>query len=122
MLVDAHSKYPEVVKMSSTTSLTTINVLNEFFSRQGLLELMVLDNGPQFTSHEFKEFCSNNGIHITSAVHKPSTNGQAERVVQILKSAIKQVGLSHDVPIHTSCHNWRISLSVVDGEEAAHKA
>ena len=29
-------------------------------------------------------------MHRTSAAYKPSTNGQAERVVQILKSAIAQ--------------------------------
>ena len=45
---------------------------------------------------DFEQFCSNNGIlHRTSAAYKPSTNGQAERVVQILKSAIKQAQLTN---------------------------
>jgi hypothetical protein len=94
VLVDAYSKYPEVVKMSGTTTTSTLNVLRDIFSRQGLPEVLVSDNGPQFSSQEFAEFCAQNGIiHRTSAVHKPSSNGQAERVVQILKSAIKQAGL-----------------------------
>ena len=51
---------------------------------------------PQFTATEFEHFCSSNGIlHRTSAVYKPSTNGQAERVVQFLKSAIKQAHLTN---------------------------
>ena len=33
-------------------------------------------------------------MHRTSAAYKPSTNGQAERVVQILKSAIVQARLA----------------------------
>jgi transposase InsO family protein len=79
VLVDAYSKFPEVVKMKSTTSTSTINVLRSIFSRQGLPEVLVSDNGPQFVSSEFQKFCSLNGVvHLTSAVHKPSTNGQAE--------------------------------------------
>ena len=76
--------------MTSTTSTATINALRDIFSRYGLPEIMVSDNGSQFIA--FQQFCRNNGImHRTSAAYKPSTNGQAERVVQILKSAIAQV-------------------------------
>ena len=91
VVVDAYSKFPEVVKMTRTTSTATINALRDIFSRYGLPEILVSDNGPQFISSEFQQFCRNNGImHRTSAAYKPSTNGQAERVVQILKSAIAQ--------------------------------
>ena len=91
VVVDAYSKFPEVVKMTSTTSTATVNALRDIFSRYGLPEIMVSDNGPQFSASEFQQFCRKNGImHRTSAAYKPSTNGQAERVVQILKSAIAQ--------------------------------
>ena len=91
VIVDAYSKYPEVIKMSSTTSVNTVRVLRDVFSRHGLPEVLVSDNGPQLVSAEFEEFCVKNGImHRTSAVNKPSANGQAERVVQILKSALRQ--------------------------------
>ena len=53
------------------------------------------DNGPQFTATEFEQFCTSNGIlQRSSAAFKSSTNAQAERVVQILKSAIKQAHLT----------------------------
>ena len=95
VLVDAYSKFPEVIKMNSTTSEKTIKVLQSIFSRQGLPEVLVSDNGPQFVSAEFEKFCQDNGIlQLTSAVHKPSTNGQAERVVQVLKNALKQAELT----------------------------
>ena len=96
VVVDAYSKFPEVVKMTNITAGTTITALRDIFSRHGLPEILVSDNGSQFTSKEFEKVCVNNGIvHRTSAAYKPSTNGQAERVVQILKSAIKQAQLTH---------------------------
>ena len=96
VVVCAYSKYPEIIKMKSTTSTATIAALRELFSRHGLCEVLVSDNGPQFVSQEFEMFCMNNGIlHKTSAVYKPATNGQAERVVRILKTAVKQALLTH---------------------------
>ena len=82
-------------RLSSTTATATIKVLREIFSRHGLPETIVSDNGPQFASEEFHNFCSINGIvHRKSAPYKPSTNGQAERIVQVLKSAITQATVS----------------------------
>ena len=101
VIVDAYSKYPEVIKMASTTSEATNNVLCCVFSRFGYPETLVSDNGPQFSSSDFNKFGIDNGInHVTSSVHKPSTNGQAERVVQVLKSAAKQSKLTGE-PLHT---------------------
>ena len=88
--VDAHSKWPEVVTMSSTTSQLTIDVLRSLFSRYGLPEQLVSDNGPQFTSEEFAQFTKMNGIkHILCAPYHPSSNGLAERFVQTFKRAMK---------------------------------
>ena len=106
VVVDAYSKYPEIVNMSSTTATTTIKVLREIFSRHGLPETIVSDNGPQFASQEFHKFCTMNGIvHRKSAPYKPSTNGQAERIVQVLKSAITQATVSgEDIDIAVARH------------------
>jgi transposase InsO family protein len=94
-VVDAYSKFPEVVKMTTTTATTTINARRDIFSRHGLPEILVSDDGPQLIAGEFQQFCRNNGImHRTSAAYKPSTNGEAERVVQILKSAIEQARIT----------------------------
>ena len=53
IVVDVHSKWPEVITVPSTTSQHTINVLMMLFSRYGLPEQIVSDNGPQFCSEEF---------------------------------------------------------------------
>lgn len=88
--VDAHSKWPEVVLMKSTTSEKTVTALRSIFSRNGLPEQIVSDNGPQYTSEEFSKFMKKNGIkHFKSAPYHPATNGLAERFVQTFKKSIK---------------------------------
>ncbi|XP_059397972.1 uncharacterized protein K02A2.6-like [Carassius carassius] len=90
VVVDAHSKWPEVQLMTSTTAGRTIEVLRNFFSHYGLPEVLVSDNGPQFVSQEFVTFLKTNHVkHIRSAPYHPATNGQAERFVQSLKHALK---------------------------------
>ena len=83
VVVDAHSKWPEVIPVSSTTSSSTIEVLRDLFARFGIPEEIVSDNGTQFVSEDFQAFIRSNGIrHITSAPYHPATNGLAERAVQ----------------------------------------
>ncbi|XP_033724581.1 uncharacterized protein K02A2.6-like [Pecten maximus] len=90
IVVDAYSKWPEVVPMRTTTSDKTIDVLRTIFARNGIPTEIVSDNGPQFVSESFKNFVKANGIkHITSAPYHPSTNGLAERFVQTFKAAMK---------------------------------
>ena len=57
------------------------------------------DNGLQFTAAEFQEFCRLNGIrHIRVALYQPSSNGLAERAVQVFKQGFCQssVGTQSD--------------------------
>ena len=90
VVVDAHSKWPEVIQMPSTTSSKTIESLRNLFAKYGLPEQLVSDNGPQFTYEEFADFMKANGIkHIHSAPYYPSTNELAERFVQTFKKAMK---------------------------------
>ena len=89
VVIDAHSKWPEVVQLASTTSTATIRALGSIFSRYGFPEQLVSDNGPQLTSGKFKIFLKSNGIrHITTAPWHHSSNGIAERFVQTLKKAL----------------------------------
>ena len=58
----------------------------------GLPRKVVTDNGPSFTSTEFQDFMSSNGVKLVhSAPYHPSTNGLAERAVQSFKKAIKRI-------------------------------
>ena len=90
IVVDAHSKWIEVITMASTTSESTINALRYLFSSYGIVEEIVSDNGPQFVSSEFQNFVKTNGIkHIRSAPYHPSSNGEAERAVRTFKTSMK---------------------------------
>jgi len=52
------------------------------FSRNGIPTTIVSDNGRQFVSREFQQFCEANGIrHATSSAYHPRSNGEAERDV-----------------------------------------
>ena len=90
IVVDAHSKWPEVIEMPSTTAPKTIAELRRLFAAYGLPEQLVSDNGPQFVAEEFAIFLKRNGVkHIRSSPYHPSSNGAAERFVRTFKQAMK---------------------------------
>ena len=62
VIVDAFSKWIDVHITASATSETTIRRLRQSFGTHGLPEGLVTDNGPCFTSSDFADFCSKNGI------------------------------------------------------------
>ncbi|XP_039192295.1 uncharacterized protein K02A2.6-like, partial [Crotalus tigris] len=72
VLVDSHSKWLEVVPVSSTTTAKTIQVLRGIFAAHGLPDVIVSDNGPQFTSSEFQAFLQAN--FLLSYRTTPSTS------------------------------------------------
>ena len=91
VLVDAHSKWLEVKRVSSATTAVTTEVLRSIFATHGLPEMLVSDNVTAFTSSQFKHFTSQNGIrHVTSAPYHPATNGLAERAVQTFNECMKK--------------------------------
>ena len=90
VIVDAHSKWPEVIPMRQATTSSTIEALRSVWARFGVPDQVVSDNGAQFTSAEFQQFMKSNGVrHIKSAPYHPATNGLAERFVQSVKRALK---------------------------------
>lgn len=92
ILVDAYSKWTEVISTRSTTSTWVINTLKKLFTSYGLCLTIVSDNGSQFKSHDFESFLSDLNItHLTSAPYHPASNGQAERMVQNVKHSLKKM-------------------------------
>ena len=79
IVVDAYSKWPEVITMKITTPIVKIIALIQIFATHGLPEKIVSENRPQFTSQEFKDFLKVNGIQqVLSAPYHPATNGEVE--------------------------------------------
>ncbi|XP_055305757.1 uncharacterized protein K02A2.6-like [Sitodiplosis mosellana] len=88
IVVDSHSKWVEVFKMKTITSAFTISKLREFFSRLGIPDIIVSDNGTQLKSAEFNDFTARNNIeHIFTSPGHAATNGQAENFVKTFKKS-----------------------------------
>ena len=90
VVVDAYSKWLEVFPTKFCTSSATIRLLDGLFARFGFPEIIVSDNGTSFSSFEFRQFCRTNYIiQGFTAPYHPASNGQAERLVQVLKKKLK---------------------------------
>ena len=89
VVVDAYSKWSDVHICSSTSAAVAIEKLRISFSSQGLPAVLVSDNGPAFTSAEFQAFVKGNLIlHKFSPPLHPASNGQAEAMVKVVKTAL----------------------------------
>lgn len=96
VVVDYFSRYPEVIKLSTTTSHQIIEVLKKIFSRHGIPEIVVSDNGPQYSSREFCEFAESYAFtHVTSSPHYAQSNGHAERTVKTVKKLLQEAEDPH---------------------------
>ena len=73
VVTDYYSRYSEVLKLRDTTSKGVVNAIKAIFSRHGIPETLVSDNGPQYSSELFVKF-----VHVTSSHHYPRSNGHAE--------------------------------------------
>ena len=56
LVVDYYSKYPEVQPLQEMTTHNVIKELKSIFARNGTPDMIVSDNGPQFTSSDMREF------------------------------------------------------------------
>jgi len=86
LVIDYFSRYIEVRKLSNATSKGTIAALKEIFGTHGIPDVFLSDNGPQYSSIEFKQFASSYGFrHDTSSPYYPQGNREAERAVKTVK-------------------------------------
>lgn len=90
VVIDSYTRWLEILPVKNITSATTIEALRDIFARFGLPKFLVTDNGPQLTSGEFENFCSENGItHIKVTPYHPQSNGLAERAVRTFKERMR---------------------------------
>ena len=122
IVIDSHSKWIEVEKVISTATEPTIRALQRMFATHGLPDTIVSDNGTAFTSEQFQKFCKCNGIrHVRSAPRHPSTNGLAERAVQIFKSTMRKMdnSLPVDFRVFKFLARYRITPQTSTGRSPA---
>ena len=89
--MDYFSDFIEISELQDTTSTSVIQALKEQFSRHGIPDTVISDNGSQFSSQEFHEFTLSLEVnHVTSPPHHPKSNGKAESSVNIVKQLFKK--------------------------------
>jgi hypothetical protein len=88
---DYSTKWTEAKALKSITSqqIQTF-VWENIICRFGIPRVIVTDNGTQFDSNAFRNFCQEKGITLSFAsVAHPQTNGQVEAVNKILKRTMR---------------------------------
>ncbi|KAK7930380.1 hypothetical protein WMY93_006775 [Mugilogobius chulae] len=61
-------KYIEIAELRHTSAEVTIKAVKETFARHGVAETVVSDNGPQFSSEQFRQFAKEYQFtHVTSS-------------------------------------------------------
>ena len=93
LVIDYYSQYIEIALLKRTTATEVIAHMKSIFARHGIPELIVSDNGPQYSSEEFSKFMREYQCqHVTSSPLYPQSNGEAERAVKTIKDLLKKEG------------------------------
>lgn len=89
--------------MRRITSEETIRRIEPIFVRQGYPKTITLDNGRQFISMEFEEYCRSRNIKLNhTAPYWPQANGEVERQNS---SLLKRLKISHSLN-----RDWKADL------------
>ncbi|KAL3123271.1 hypothetical protein niasHT_006814 [Heterodera trifolii] len=123
IIVDAHSKWPEVFEMRSTGSAATIEQLRSLCARFGLPETWLPIMAPSLAPTNSRNSSKENGInHLFSAPYNPMSNGQAERFVDTFKRAcrkLKKEGAQNVVNTFLTSYRTTPNDSLPDGKSPA---
>ncbi|XP_055492867.1 uncharacterized protein K02A2.6-like [Leucoraja erinacea] len=97
--VDYYSNFWEVDYLPDTKSNTVIKKLKAHFARQGIPDIVISDNGPQYASQEFQHFSQKWGFeHRTSSPGYPQSNGKAESAVKTAKRLMLKAAAARQDP------------------------
>ncbi|XP_048759452.2 uncharacterized protein K02A2.6-like [Ostrea edulis] len=92
IIVDYFSGYFEVDDLRDTLAITVIRKMKYHFARYGLPDIVVSDNGPQFSCLEFLNFAEEFDFrHQPSSPGNPQANGKA---VKTAKTLLKKAAVS----------------------------
>ena len=91
IICDYYSKFTIIRKIPSgqATGKTVVSLTKCVLSEQGVPEVIISDNGPQYDCQSYKEFSEEWGFqHINSSPIYPQSNGFTERQVDTVKHTI----------------------------------
>jgi hypothetical protein len=89
-MIDRFSRYANAVPLKNSKSETVIRALVQtWIYKHGTPEIILSDNGQQFTSHNFRQFVDIYRIkHKRSTPYHPQSNGMIERFHRYLKQRL----------------------------------
>jgi transposase InsO family protein len=109
LIVDYYSSFFEINQLSTTTSSKVIEICKQHFSRYGIPEVVVSDNGTQYSSELFKNFAKEYQFdHVTSSPGFAQSNGKAEKTLQIANNFLKKAKKENRYP-HLALLDYRNS-------------
>ena len=105
--VDYYSSYFEIDLLKAKTASEVLHTLKIHFSRHGIPNKLVSDNGPPYNSYEFQQFMTSYDIeHVTSSPHYPQSNGKVESAIKTAKRLLKKSNAARS-DIHLALLEWR---------------
>ena len=99
IIADYNTKFFEISELPNTLATTVVSHTKNVFARFGIPKSVISDNGPQFTSQEYKLFAQQwDFIHNTSSPEYPQSNGFIERTIQTVKHSLKKAMVNNEDP------------------------
>ena len=100
LIVDYFSNFIEVSKLppGETKSKDVIKHTKSIFARHGIPEIVISDNGPHYSSNEYKRFAKEWEFFHTSSPKYPKGNGLAEASVKIIKKLLRKASSNDEDP------------------------
>lgn len=103
VVIDYYSRFLEVEPMTKIDSNETIQRLQIIFARFGFPLSITADNGRQFVSQEFRQYCATNNITLKNTTpYCPEQNGLVERQNRSILKALRIC--------HSQKRDWREEL------------
>ena len=129
VILDALTRYPEVITVQGTSGEANIRAFSEVFSRHGYPETLHSDNGPPFnyssdTGHLIDEYFRSVGVtHYTNAsAEDPEATGIVEAFMKHIKKVYHTCSVTGEDPslkIHDHLVNFRATPHPTTGKSPA---
>ena len=91
IVVDYYSRWFDIKELSDESSHSVIKALKEVFATHGIPDVIMSDNGPQYSAEAFRQFAAaHHFTHVTSSPKFPQANGEVKRAICTAKSMLRK--------------------------------
>ncbi len=118
-----YRRYTKLIPLKSKTTEEVKEAFHSYLSDFGTPRALLLDNGGEFTSHLFKNYCHSRGITLCYYTpYHPQGNSSSERMHRTLKGILATLsgaptevaevplGMPHSPERGHTHYNWRTTI------------